>query len=459
MPKRAAVYARISRDRTGAEAGVRRQERDCRELVESRGWELAEVYVDDDTSAYSGRARPAFDRLMEAVEAGMVDVVVAWHPDRLTRSPRELEDLIDTLETSHTKVETVRAGRWDLSTRSGRTTARLIGAVARDESEAKAERLHAMHADRRRRGLYWGGPRPYGYRPDDEGGLVIVEDEARIVHEAAARVLAGEWVGQVAADFNHREVPTARGGRWQVETLRRMLTSDTVAGRRGDQSAAWPAVLDDTTWRQLRAVLYDKSRARGTVARVALLAGMARCASCGATLMTQRRANGVRVYVCPARSLGGCGGVHVVAEPLERHVEAAVLAELNRPEFLAELAGDGDGRRDKLTAELEAIDAKRTELAELWASGELGAADWTTAGRRLDATEAELRAELARVPAPIELDPRLVAEGWEAMTLGEQRAILNMFVVAVTVHPALRRGRGFDPRRCDPTHDIEWRRG
>src|SRR5690606_616538 len=96
---------------------------------------------DNDASAYSGKPRPAFARLLAEVAAGTVDVLVAWHPDRLVRSPRELEDAIDALDAAGVAVETVRAGRWDLSTRSGRTTARLVGTVARDESEAKAERL------------------------------------------------------------------------------------------------------------------------------------------------------------------------------------------------------------------------------------------------------------------------------------------------------------------------------
>lgn len=61
-PKAAAVYCRISDDRTGQRAGVQRQEEDCRALAESRGWPVADVYVDNDLSAYSGKPRPADSR-------------------------------------------------------------------------------------------------------------------------------------------------------------------------------------------------------------------------------------------------------------------------------------------------------------------------------------------------------------------------------------------------------------
>src|SRR5689334_15070281 len=85
----AAVYCRISKDDDGDELGVKRQERDCRQLAERRGWTVAQVFADDDISAsgYSKRARPGFDAMMTAVEAGTVDVIIAWDLDRVTRRP------------------------------------------------------------------------------------------------------------------------------------------------------------------------------------------------------------------------------------------------------------------------------------------------------------------------------------------------------------------------------------
>ena len=86
----AAVYCRISQDREGAGLGVTRQEADCRALCERRGWTVVEVYTDNDVSAYSGKPRPNWARLIEDVRAGHIGAIVGWHVDRLTRSPREL---------------------------------------------------------------------------------------------------------------------------------------------------------------------------------------------------------------------------------------------------------------------------------------------------------------------------------------------------------------------------------
>src|SRR5215207_9816124 len=91
--RRAGLYVRISQDRTGDGAGVRRQENDCGDVAERHGWEIINIYRDNDRSAFNGKARPAFEHLVADLRAGRIDAVVTWHPDRLTRSPRELEDL------------------------------------------------------------------------------------------------------------------------------------------------------------------------------------------------------------------------------------------------------------------------------------------------------------------------------------------------------------------------------
>src|SRR5581483_2840962 len=95
---RAAIYVRISQDREGAGLGVARQEKDCRALAKRKGWDVIDVYVDNDVSAYSGKPRPAWRRLLSDIEAGAVDGIICWHVDRLTRTPMELESVIGQAE-------------------------------------------------------------------------------------------------------------------------------------------------------------------------------------------------------------------------------------------------------------------------------------------------------------------------------------------------------------------------
>ncbi|MCA1835805.1 MAG: recombinase family protein, partial [Actinobacteria bacterium] len=140
MTRSAAIYCRISRDREGAGLGVERQEQDCRELADRLGWTVTAVHTDNDVSAYSGKPRPGYKALLADLEAGRADAVLAWHTDRLHRSPTELETYIAACEVRGVPTHCVKAGVLDLSTASGRMTARITGAVARHEVEHMIER-------------------------------------------------------------------------------------------------------------------------------------------------------------------------------------------------------------------------------------------------------------------------------------------------------------------------------
>src|SRR6266487_2200509 len=99
MMARAGLYARISYARAGeVQAGAAkrgevltadRQLPPCRALCDRLGWQVAETYVDGNDSAYSGRPRKQWRRLIQDVKAGTIDAIVALHPDRLTRQPKE----------------------------------------------------------------------------------------------------------------------------------------------------------------------------------------------------------------------------------------------------------------------------------------------------------------------------------------------------------------------------------
>ena len=74
--------------------GVGRQVEDCRRLAEQLGWPVAEEYVDNDFSAYGGKRRPGYERMLEDLADGVRDAVLVYHADRLTRRPIELEQFL-----------------------------------------------------------------------------------------------------------------------------------------------------------------------------------------------------------------------------------------------------------------------------------------------------------------------------------------------------------------------------
>jgi site-specific DNA recombinase len=132
---------------------------------------VVDVFVENDASALMAQ-RPVYHRLLNGIEDLQVDAVVAWSPERLQRSVRELEDFIELIERNHVSVETVKAGLWDLSSSHGRLVTRLLGAVARHESERLGERISRAHRQAMQRGL-WRGSAPYGMKLSDTPGILV----------------------------------------------------------------------------------------------------------------------------------------------------------------------------------------------------------------------------------------------------------------------------------------------
>jgi site-specific DNA recombinase len=259
---RAAVYVRISRDTEGDALGVARQERDCQELAKRLGWEVVSVFNDNDLSAFSGKRRPGYDALLEGVRTGDFGAIVAWHPDRLHRSPRELEGFIDLIESTRVRIATVQTGEYDLTTTAGRMIARVVGAMARGESEHKSDRLRRKHRELAEAGkLSGGGTRPFGFESDR---LTILESEAALIREAADRFLAGESVRSIAVDWNTRGVLSVTSRQWSIVTLSTVLRSARIAGLRDHGStgivvAEWPAIITPEQHHRLVAIFNSPS--------------------------------------------------------------------------------------------------------------------------------------------------------------------------------------------------------
>jgi DNA invertase Pin-like site-specific DNA recombinase len=454
------VYARISDDREGSGLGVARQVDDCTALAERRGWSVTDTYIDNDISAFRGKARPGYDRLLTDLKAGRIAGVVAWHPDRLHRSPVELEQFIDVIEATGAVVATVQAGDIDLATASGRMVARIVGAVARHESEHKGERQRRKHLELAQAGRpTGGGTRPFGFQPDR---VQVDPAEAEIVREMATRVAAGESLRGIVVDLDARGITTPTGKLWRQTTARRMLLSPRVAGLREHRGEAvadaeWPAIVDRVTWERVRRVLLDPARVTRRSARSYLLKGIGRCGLCDARLVARPRSDKRRCYVC-ARGPGyeGCGKIRVLAEPLEDLVVDMVLAAIDGPGLAeARQRGLSDERVSlDVAGELGDVERRLDELAETFADGQVSRREWLTARGRLEARRDALNARLAASgPSPLATLAGDVYEAWERLSFDQRHAVVAAVVDRVIVGSAVRGRNRFDPDRVT----LAWR--
>lgn len=442
---RAFKYLRISDDPEGLEAGVTRQDEDTDKLADRLGVEVIDTFIDNDVGAstLSKKPREDYNRMMEAAQAGECDVILAYSNSRLTRRPSEWEDLLQLYTTRGVEIHTVVSGSANFATADGRATARTIAAWDAAEAERISERVKRAILQKAEQGKPHGGSRAYGWEADR---VTPVPNEQLIIRELAMRVIAGESIHHLARDLNARDVPTVSGRPWTRAAIRYMLRSPRMIGVRVhgkiEYPAAWPAALDELTWRHARSVL--DNRVKGANARVSLLAGLAVCGECGAKMRMKSGGMGP-VYHCPPCHLSR------LRDLVDYYVGRTIVHLLEqgfRPEEPAS------------PVQLQAINDLRAKIADTQArfvnSEAISPEQFESMMRNLNR---RLAAEEGKVlpPRPGRIAAQVMGEGagsaWEALPLDSKRKIIAE-LAEVRLHRAPKGRRGFDPDTVDiiPRH-------
>ena len=200
----AAIYAHISADVEGKSLGVQRQLEDCRELAADRGWPVGAEYVDNDVSAFSGKPRREYAKMLADLGSGARDAVVVYNLDRFHRRPVELEEFVALCERAEvSQVATVTADI-DLGNDDGLFMARIFAAFAAKESGRQSQRVRRKLWQNAEQGLPHGSVRPFGYEDDK---ITLRESEAVVVREMVDRYLAGQSrpvAGMHRTDTHHQ---------------------------------------------------------------------------------------------------------------------------------------------------------------------------------------------------------------------------------------------------------------
>ncbi|MFD7003943.1 recombinase family protein [Streptomyces mirabilis] len=469
--RRMVVYCRISDDREGRQNGTERQERQCRDLAARNGDDVVAVFTDDDRSAYSGKPRPDYNKMLAFLRDGHADGAYALAPTRFYRRLDDGLEFFKLVAEKSLEVQTVKQGRYDLSTADGRRDALRAAVDAQHEAEQIGERVRDAKADNLARGEYRGGPRPFGYESD---GVTVREGEAQHVRAAMDAILAGDSLRSVCRSLADKGVRTVarrykqpdgtRGEpesrEWKPEELRKMLLRPRNAGlmeHKGEivGMAAWPALVPEDRWRACKAVLEHPERRTTTGnARVWLGSGLYRCGTpgCGETMRCSTSGRGSGHEHLPSYRCRTGKHVTRVATPLDEHIANLVLVRLSRPdaasvllppvrptEKLEDLAATANALRGKLDGYTQDYDADLITRQQML--------DGTALTRkRLEKVEAQMAAQAqSNVLAGLPLGTAKVVDEWPGYHLDKQRAIVDA-LMTVTVLPAPRgRPAGFQP--------------
>lgn len=447
---RAVVYCRQSLDRTGEGLAVARQRDDCLRLAGERHWTVIDTVIDNDVSASTSKPRPGFMRVLEMIDSRSVDVVIAWHVDRLVRKLADLEDVIERCEKAGVRVATV-SGDIDLSTDAGRLVGRILASVARGEVERKGARQRAARVQAAQSGapVKWS-PRSFGY---DDDKLTPRPDEAEAVRDAATQLLSGGTLRSVAKQWNAKGLtPPQRGKRWTYTTVRSVLRNPRIAGistHNGEEvgRGQWAPLIDEETFRALGALFSDPSR-RPPKGTTTLLGAIATCA-CGAPVYGGQSSRRGRIYRC--RDLPGGGGGHVArsAPPIDEFVSSLVVARMGLPDA-AELLVDQDRPdAEKLREQAAGIRARLDQVAEEFADDDtVTPAQFRAMTKKLRDRLADVEAQQADAARLSVLGPLVgvadVQAAWVGLDIDRQRAVVSELLSIQLLKPGMG-ARTFDP--------------
>ncbi len=368
---KAALYCRLSEEdknkqlQSGDSKSIQNQKSMLTEYAKEKGWEVYNIYSDDD---YAGadRNRPEFKRLLEDAENRKFEIVLCKTQSRFTRELELVEKYIHGLFLIWGIRFVSIVDNADTANKGNKKSRQINGLVNEWYLEDMSENIKSVLVNRRKNGLHIGSFALYGYTkdPNRKGHLIIDEDAAAVVREVFTLFSKGYGKTAIARILNDRGIPNPteykrlKGMRysqpkaksstlWRYFAISSMLTNEMyignmVQGRYGSVSyktkenkprgkESWyivkgthEPIIDRELWDNVQSLIAQKAKPFKT-GQIGLFARKAVCMNCG-YVMRSCKSHKKHYLKCPSRHLSkdACIGSFISVESLEE----AVLGQL-----------------------------------------------------------------------------------------------------------------------------------
>jgi hypothetical protein len=336
------------------------------------------------------RRRPAYEQIVDWLEATELDQVMSIHMDRLYRRNLELEYLIQYVKDSHDEgrdvlVKTIEPVRtFDLLETGDQAMARIEVTMAAQQSARTHDRELKNNREAREKGWWVGSSGPMGFERTKQPPFLIHDDQAPIVRKAILDAIAGVSFSDIGREWDRIGVPHDKGGvvkEWKPAAVKQRLNRHAIAGiltyrpRPGRNrkrkplqilgKGAWEPIVTEAEWNQFQLVLQANGKKFGTKRNRGTFTGVFRCSKCGHVLNRQKRdAQGTWAWTClknnkRAGYVDPCGKVCILGPEAEAVVTRMVMDALAE-EHTATRALEGSDHAevvDRLYAEVNRLDA------------------------------------------------------------------------------------------------------
>ena len=347
---RCAVYTRKSSEE-GLEQefnSLHAQREACEAYIASQrseGWVLVRDPYDDGGVSGGTLERPGLKQLLTDIDDGLVDVVVVYKIDRLSRSLMDFSKLVEVFDRNGVTFVSVTQS-FNTTTSMGRLTLNILLSFAQFEREVTAERIRDKVRASRMKGIWMGGGVPLGYVVDNRKLVEHPADAAHVrwVFDRFIEIGSGT---ALARDLAARGVTTSRGFRIDKKFIYRMLNNRVYIGEAVHKGTSYPgehkAIIERQIWDKVHSILTESPRKRASNSRAqtpALLKGILYGPD-GAAFSpshTRKKARLYRYYVSQTVLKHGAGSCPVGRVPAAE-IEVAVIDQLRavfrQPEIVA----------------------------------------------------------------------------------------------------------------------------
>jgi DNA invertase Pin-like site-specific DNA recombinase len=294
--KRCAVYCRVSTDeRLNQEFNSIDAQKEAGQAYiasqRAEGW--IPVADDYDDGGFSGgnMERPALKRLMADISKGLIDIVVVYKIDRLTRSLSDFSKMVEVFERQKVSFVSVTQ-QFNTTNSMGRLMLNVLLSFAQFEREVTGERIRDKIAASKRKGMWMGGVPPFGYDVDKRQ-LLVNESEAAVVRRIFEDMLTIGSPTQIAANLTQEGITTKAwitrdgqphaGARIDKKFLHKLLRNRIYLGEIGHKGTWYPgvhaAIIEKSLWDKVHEILARDGHDRSSETKVrsrtdALLRGL-----------------------------------------------------------------------------------------------------------------------------------------------------------------------------------------
>mgnify|MGYP002631352323 FL=1 len=303
--KRCAVYTRKSSEEglDMAFNSLDAQREACEAYILSQkaeGWVLVRDHYDDGGISGGTLNRPDLQRLIGDIEADLIDVVVVYKIDRLSRSLMDFSQLVEVFERNDVTFVSITQS-FNTTTSMGRLTLNILLSFAQFEREVTGERIRDKIAASRKKGMWMGGTVPLGYDVKDRK-LVINEAEAKTVRHIFTRFVDLGSATVLTRELRAHGIRNKRGRAIDKGLLYRLLNNRLYIGEAVHKGTSYPgehdAIISKDLWGRVHAIMEESPRSRAANTRAqtpALLKGLLFSAS-GAAMTPTHTKKGSRLY-------------------------------------------------------------------------------------------------------------------------------------------------------------------